>query len=260
MSSSPYESPETPGTPPPPSTTRPTSLFRILLIVGIGAVVFALFILPNRRGAREAARRMQCVNNLKLIGLALHNYHDEYKSLPPAYVADADGKPMHSWRVLILPYLEQQALYNKYNLNEPWNGPNNSKLHNEVVRVFCCPSRLGRQTETDTSYVVVRGSGTAWPADKTISFKDITDGTSNTIMVVEMHDSAIHWMEPRDLDFDQIPMAINPSEGHGISSPHPNVAQAVFFDGHTAVLKKGTPAEIIRRLLTIADGEQIGDY
>jgi type II secretory pathway pseudopilin PulG len=261
MSTNPYESPETPGTSPPPRHTSLVKLVvRILVVVGIIGLVIALLLPASRGGSREAARRMQCSNHLKQIGLALQNYHDHYHSLPPAYVADSDGKPMHSWRVLLLPYLEQKTLDDKYNFNEPWNGPNNSKLHNQVVRVFCCPSRFGRQPETDTSYVVVIGRETAWPAEKPTSLKSFTDGFSNAILVVEVANSGIHWMEPRDLDFDRIPMAINPTDGHGISSPHPNVALAVFADGHTAALTKNTPAEIIRRLLTIADGEPIGDY
>jgi hypothetical protein len=260
MTANPYESPETPATPPRPNWVLPKSVFRVLLVLGIAALLFALFILPTRRCAREAARRMQCINHLKQIGLALQNYHNNYHSLPPAYVADTDGKPMHSWRVLVLPYLEQAALYKKYSFNEPWNGPNNVKLHNEVVRVFCCPSRTGQQPNTETSYVVVTGQGTAWPAVKPISLASITDRFSDTILVTEVANSGIHWMEPRDLDIAQLPMAVNPPGGKGISSPHPNVALALFADGHIVALAKNTPAETIRRLLTIADGEPIGDY
>ena len=95
---------------------------------------------------------------------------------------------------------------------------------------------------------------------KAITYDGITDGTSNTILVVEMVNSGIHWMEPRDLDFPQMPMTVNPEHGPGMSSPHPNVALAVFADGHTAAVTKNTPPEILRHLLMIADGEQIGDY
>src|SRR5690242_17032670 len=95
-------------------------LFLLLCCTG---VPFAL-ILPAVQQAREAARRSQCKNNLKQIGLALHNYHETYGGLPPAFVADDQGRPMHSWRVLILPFLGEQALYNEYNLSEPWDGPN----------------------------------------------------------------------------------------------------------------------------------------
>jgi hypothetical protein len=260
MTANPYESPETPGSAQPPTSNLPKVAVRVLIGVGILGLLVFLLLPASRFGSREAARRMQCSNHLKQIGLALQNYHDDYGSLPPAFVADANGKPMHSWRVLLLPYLGGKALYDKYDFNEPWNGPSNSKLHREAMRVFCCPSRSGGQAKTDTSYVVIRGSETAWPSDKAVTLASMTDGTANAILVVEMAESGIHWMEPRDLQMAEMPMAVNSKSGHGISSDHPNVALAVFADGHTSALTTQTPAEILRRLLTIADGEPIGDY
>ncbi len=226
----------------------------VIFVVGICAMPFSRF------GAREAARRMQCSNHLRQIGLALHNYHDTYGSLPPAYVADADGKPIHSWRVLILPFMENKPLYDKYRFDEAWDGPNNSKLHGEIVHVFSCPSQPGRQRRTDTSYVVVSGPVTAWPGDKPVKLSEFTDGTSNTILVVEIANSGIHWMEPRDLQIDEMPMSVGTSMTQGISSHHPNVVMAVYADGHTQALTKNTPPEILRALFTIASGEMIGDY
>ncbi|MEZ6114117.1 MAG: DUF1559 domain-containing protein [Pirellulaceae bacterium] len=90
-------------------------------------------LLPAVQTAREAARRSQCSSNLKQIELALHNYHDTFKSFPPAYIADANGRPMHSWRVLILPFMEQRELYDQCRFDEPWDGPNN-QLHSEGGR------------------------------------------------------------------------------------------------------------------------------
>jgi uncharacterized protein DUF1559 len=260
MTTNPYESPETVGTLLPRKSNLPKLAIRVLTVLGIMALLVAL-VIPNMRfGGREVARRMQCSNHLKQIGLALLNYHDVYGTLPPAFVADADGRPMHSWRVLILPYMGEKALYDKYNFSEPWNGPGNSKLHSEIVDAFCCPSRPGRQSHTETSYVAVTGPQTAWPGEKGIGLASFKDGTSNTVLVVESAASGIHWMEPRDLEMAQIPMAVSPKGTSGISSDHPNVALAVFADGHTYPLTFNTPAEIIRRLLTIADGEPIGDY
>ena len=203
---------------------------------------------------------MQCSKLLKQIGLGLQNYHDFYGSFPPAHVADAQGKPMHSWRVLILPFMEHKPLYDKYRFDEPWDGPNNSKLHKEIVEVFCCPSRPKQQPRTETSYVAVVGPRTAWPGTKAVQLSDVIDGTSNTILVTEVTNSGIHWMEPRDLHVNQMPMAVNAERGQGISSPHPNVALAVYADGHTQQITKNTPTEILRALLTINGGEQIGDY
>lgn len=231
--------------------------------VAVSASVIALIIfcaLPFPRYAPRAARRMQCSNHLKQIGLGLQNYHDAYGSFPPAFVADKKGTPMHSWRVLILPFMEHKPLYDKYRFDEPWNGPHNSKLHGEVIEVFCCPSRPKQQAATEASYVAVIGPQTAWPGTMATKFSDFTDGTSNTIIVVEVASSGIHWMEPRDLHVVQMPMAVNAPRGQGISSAHPNVALAVFADGHTAALTKNTPSDILRALLTIAGGEQIGDY
>jgi hypothetical protein len=219
-----------------------------------------LLIMPSVRMPRAVVWRMQCSNHLKQIGLALQNYHDQYGSFPPAYIRDAKGKPMHSWRVLILPFIEQRQLYEKYRFDEPWDGPNNSKLHNEIVSVFCCPSRSDKQPRTETSYVVVVGSQTLWPGTKATKLSDVTDGTSNTIMAVEVANSGIHWMEPRDLHIVQMPLAINPPRGQGISSYHPNTAWAVFADGHTAALRTDTPPKTLHALLTAAGGEQIGDY
>src|SRR6476469_182788 len=95
------------------------TLVKLLVVIAIIGVLVAL-LLPAVQAAREAARRMQCSNHLKQIGLALQNYHDTFGSLPPAYLADSQGKPIHSWRVLILPFLENTTLYDRYSFDEPW--------------------------------------------------------------------------------------------------------------------------------------------
>jgi len=259
MTTNPYESPETVSNPPPPSKSIfPKLALRLLVWGGILLLLLAL-LLPNVRSAREPARRMQCSNHLKQIGLALQNYHDVYQSFPPAYMTDADGKPIHSWRVLILPFMEGKPLYGKYSFDEPWDGPNNSQLHDAIIPAYICPSRLAN-SKTDTSYVAVIGAQTAWPGEKAVGMEDITDGTSNTIVVVEVANTGKHWMEPHDLDMAQMPMAVNSKSGPGISSAHPNVAMVLFADGHTAPLRTKTPPDTLRRLLTIADGEPIGEF
>jgi hypothetical protein len=186
--------------------TRNTNLAVVATACLLGFLV--LFLHPTGHGP-EPSRRLQCSNHLKQIGLALQWYHDTHGSLPPAYFADSSGKPIHSWRVILLPFIEQEPLYDKYRFDEPWNGPNNRKLHGEILDVYRCPSRPKRQRATDTSYVVVTGPKTMWPGAKSTSLSDSTDGTSNTLMVVEMANSGIHWMEPRDLDMATMPLTIN---------------------------------------------------
>ena len=199
-----------------------------------------------------------CQNNLRQILIALQNYHDVYKSFPPAYVTDANGKPMHSWRVLILPFLEQKPMYDLYRFDEPWDGPNNRQLASAGLKLYECPSD-GTRGKGQTSYVAVVGPGTAWPGAKSIDLAEIKDGTSNTILIVEVHNSGISWMEPRDLDVSQMPMTINPKTGLGISSGHPRCAQAARADGSVFVIDENTPPETIRAMLTIAGREPIAE-
>ena len=100
------------------------------------------------------------------MGVALLTYHDTYGSFPPAYIADDQGRPMHSWRVLILPYLEEKSLYDRYDFSEPWDGPDNSQLAAEMPKVYRCRSDSCSLSPTDTSYLAVVGDGTIWPGAK----------------------------------------------------------------------------------------------
>jgi hypothetical protein len=146
-----------------------------------------------------------CINNLKQIELAILSYESVNRSMPPAYVADANGKPMHSWRVLILPYLGYNALYAKYNLNEPWDGPNNSKLVSQIPEVYQCPShpKPAGASATHCQYFAVVDPTSGWPGATGRPIRQFADGTSQTIMVVEASGMGINWMEPRDLSMKE---------------------------------------------------------
>ena len=91
------------------------------------------------------------MNNLKQIGLAMHNYHDVHRTLPPAYHADASDRPLLSWRVLILPYLEQDALYREFHLNEPWDSDHNKKLIERIPAVYQSPGSAAGPGRPTTS-------------------------------------------------------------------------------------------------------------
>lgn len=186
-----------------------------LLIIG---VLIAL-LMPAMTGGPGPSRRSQCKNNLKQIGLALHNYHDVYGSLPPAITYGPDGKPWHSWRTLILPYIEEQELYERYRFDEPWNGPHNRRLAEEVgsLPFFHCDADEHAATG-ETSYVAVTGDGTLWPRDGVGRID--TDEHSRTILVAEVSDSGVHWMEPRDLPFDKMTFEIGAEKGVSIRSRH----------------------------------------
>lgn len=227
------------------------------------AIVAALFLPAVRRGAGPAARRSQCKNNLKQIALALHNYHDKYDCFPPAYIADSSGRPMHSWRVLLLPYLDHGDLYEQYRFDEPWDGPNNRRLADKIVSVYACPgehTRPDQSARAMTSYVAVVGPETMWPGAGSTKISEVKDGMTNTLMVVEVANSGIHWMEPRDLHVLQMAPTINAKSGQGISSPHTGGANAALADGSVRFISDQTTAELIRGLLTINGQETIGDF
>jgi hypothetical protein len=219
-------------------------------------VAFTCLLLPAAQGPRINSRSASCNTNLRYLALALHQYHDTYGSFPPAYIADADGKPMHSWRILLLPYIDQRNLYKQYRFDEPWDGPNNIALVNgpSWPRLYGCPSS---NWNGETNYVAVVGPQTIWPGTNTTKISDIKDGTPNTILLVEVHNSGIHWMEPRDLDISQMNMSVNPPTGTGISSAHPggrsNIALA---NGETRSIDSTAPPKALRAALTIAGGEK----
>ncbi len=148
---------------------------------------------------------------------ALHAYHDDHGHFPPPYVADANGKPMHSWRVLILPYLELDGLYKAYNFNEPWNGPNNRKLAAAKHYSLRCPAEPQRPLGM-TSYFCVVGPGRMKPGKKHQELADFTDGP--TIMLVESNTAQVNWLEPRDLAVEDILSGKNTADAPGISASH----------------------------------------
>ena len=221
----------------------------IIAVVGclvVCAGILAALLLPAVQAAREAARRMQSTNNLRQISLALINYHDTYQSFPPAVVTDADGQPLYSGRVLLLPFMEQAALYERFDKTKAWDSPENSELSKTILRVFMDPSSANPGAG-QTDYLFVTGKGTVFEAGTTTKFMEVTDGTSNTVIVVEVENSGINWAEPRDLDISQ-PMSLP-------AGNHPGGNIAAFADGSVHFIPKATAASDIRAAATKAGGE-----
>ncbi len=218
--------------------------------LGGGGILVAL-LLPAVQAAREAARRMQCSNNMKQIGLALHNYHDTYKSFPSVFIPDADGKPMHSWRVALLPYIESSPLYDQYDFNKPWNSPENQALSRVRMAFYSCPSDPKSQTATTTSYMAVAGAGLGFENGKFLKLPDFTDGTANTILVVEVNGSTVNWLEPTDLTVDEFIARLNAPPTGG----HPGGINVLFADGSVRFIAQMTPPAVLKSLVTRSGGE-----
>lgn len=162
---------------------------------------------------------------------------------------------MHSWRVLILPYLEQQELYDQYDFNEPWDGPHNRKLLEQRPSIYAfhdSESQMGAAT----NYVAVVGDETVWPRHKASRLDQISDGADRTLMVVENHGARIPWTQPRDLDFNTMTMHLGAGAADGISSRF-NPPAAVTAAGSVHTLSSDMPAEALRALLTARGGEEV---
>jgi prepilin-type processing-associated H-X9-DG protein len=242
----------------------------ITILVVVGACLFVLLVcggilvallLPAIQSAREAARRTQCSNNLKQIALAFHNYNDTYGTFPPAYIPDANGQPMHSWRVLILPFLGRPDLHDQYKFDEPWNSPNNRAVTSQAMLVYSCPSSpTVSPGSTETNYMVITGPGTVFDAGKACKISDILDGTSNTLMVVEVKGTGVNWGEPKDLDASKVAYPLGSGGSNSPDSNHSGGLNAALCDGSVRFISESISPQAFNALMTKAGAELISDF
>ena len=215
--------------------------------------------------AQSRSRQAKCTRNLQQIGLALHNYHDSQRMLPPAYTVDKDGKPLHSWRVLILPFLEQVELYEKIRKDEPWDSDYNKQFHNQCPAFLQCPEMALKNPAIKnnglTTYSVIVGKN-AWPEGaKKYEFKMITDGMSNTLAVVERK-TPVCWMDPtQEITQENAGKGINKVDT-GIGAPH-SAGQlfgtnVCLFDVSVTLIKENLKLPTVRALITRNGGESVG--
>jgi len=195
----------------------------------------------------DPADLMQSVTNLKELALAMHNYHDNHGTFPPAAL-HKDGKPLLSWRVLILPYLEQKDLYDQFKLDEPWDSAHNKKLLEKMPKIF----DLGKvKTKPHTTfYQVFAGEGAAFEGADGLQIQDITDGTSNTILIAEAGE-AVPWTKPADLAFEAKKKL--PKLG-GMFKDRFHVA---FADGSVRTIPSNFNTAVMEALITRAGGEVV---
>ncbi len=211
--------------------TRLAQNVRDLLLFGIPTIIVGgALILPAIQSGGDRPRKSHCKNCLKQIGLALHNYHEAHRSFPPAYLRGPDGKRWHSWRTLILPYMDQQKLYKQYRFDEPWDGENNRKLLTQYYYPLCqCPHDPSSNKRRDlTHFVAVTGLQAAWLGEKAIKHQDIKDGTANTVMVAEVS-TPVPWFAPVDLSFEDATLLWG--ESSIPPSHHPEGRHVLMADG-----------------------------
>ena len=244
------------------------------LLIGTMAICMLLAILvPSIRHVRRSEMQRECMANLKLLGLALHDYHDVHRKFPSATTYAADGRPMHSWRVLITPWLDDFPFFSGYDRNEPWDGPNNRRLGDDMPDSwrrstppnespgkpfqyvlypswYRCPSAPVSQDPMCTNYVMLIDDRPGKPNGPPHLPGSVPPSLNpgSAVWVIEIADSDIHWMEPRDVLLSELSMKINDRSKRSLASYHGG-ACVLHADGSVEILDEATTEERVRELL-----------
>lgn len=198
------------------------------------------------------------MNNLRQIAQALNAYATEHGTYPPPIVYDARGKPMHSWRVLILEQLGEYEMHSRYNFDEPWDSVENVELlGGRCPRVYISPAIANSRTNAETNYFLVTGGGTIFPASGPLAPDEISDGLSSTLLVVESENTIAEWTKPVDIDFAKLNPRIGALGQDTIGGNHDGGATAVFADGTPAWLPSDIAPTVLDSLISPTGGEPI---
>jgi hypothetical protein len=221
-------------------------------------IIHTLFVAVQK--VKQAAARTQSMYNLKMIILAMHDYQNVHATLPSGAIYSKDGKPLLSWRVALLPYLDELGLYKQFKLDEPWNSPHNLKLLKKMPKKYAPPDeRASPGTSSPggylTYYRVFVGLNTPFlgrfPPRLPATFQD---GVSNTILVVEAGE-AVPWTKPDELPLPVAPTKPLPKLG-GVR-PNDPVFCVALADGSVRSLPRSIPERTLRALITPSGGEVI---
>ena len=229
--------------------------FLTLILLG---VVIATVVMPAAKNAQANVLKSDCHSNMQRIAMALQAYHQDHGRFPPAVVYDDKGVALHSWRVLILPYLDQesQMVYRAYDMTSAWNSPTNLRWANAAPSVFTCPCD-SRAKGGETSYLAVVGVGTVFEKDKVVKRKDIedADGLASTLLVVESHGCAIGWSEPKDMDVSMLANGINSNVNGAVRGGHGSEAHIIDANGEVQSLDVTMSVDELTLMATYDDDQ-----
>lgn len=235
--------------------TREASQARVAMPIKLNEEFFREFndgLLDLVAGVRDAAARMKSTNNMKLVGLAMHNYEATHGHFPLPASLDKDGKPLLSWRVHLLPFLEEDALYKRFRLDEPWDSPHNAKLIPLMPKVFEQPPKAEEAGKPGhTHYQVFVGPGAMFEHGKKVTVASVKDGLSNTILLAEARE-AVPWTKPSDLPFSP-DKRLPPLGGRWVG----DYFLGLWADGSARAFSLKLPEKTLRMLITHAGGEII---
>jgi type II secretory pathway pseudopilin PulG len=225
----------------------------------LGIAIFSALMLfgfwPTFKGLKARRDAIACMSNLQRIARALNAYASDHGTYPTPVVTDAAGKPLYSWRVLLLPYLDEQNLYANFKLNEAWDSPANAALLAQCPDVYISPGS-GRNNSL-SNYVLITGPGTVFPKTGPLKPAQISDGLDRTLLVVETDNLVNDWSKPFDIDISKMNARIGATGPDTIGGTHAEGAAAVFADGEPAWLSIDLPSAIVDASITPNGNEAI---
>lgn len=229
-----------------------------IVMSGVGVVVAVWGYFAVQR-VREAAARMAICGNFKQVSLAVHNFQDSYDSLPSPFARDLkapfiqqpEGELVSkmSWRVSILPFIEHDHIFRLMNIHEPWNSPTNRPFAAVPVKILCDPPT---RDDPDTRRRVFYGPGTAWPLDRQMKLADITDGTENTILLVESGEK-VTWTRFAEMKYDPA----NPPDAAMMGRPATWGFVVALCDGSVRSFRKTMDPQVLKALITAHAGDRV---
>lgn len=229
-----------------------SSAIMLTLALGGGLIVWGVW--PSISAGLERVSLKGDTDNLQAIAKALNAYCDRYGAYPPPVVKDVNGKPLYSWRVLILPFLGYEDLHRRYELSQPWDSPANSNLLREIPRQYCSPNSVDALQNYETNYALITGPGTLFPASGPLDRRKISDAP--TILVIETSNGACAWSQPGDLDIT-VGLKIGNKSMVDIGGLHPNYVTAAGTQDEIFRLPKDIPQNVLDAMISPNGGEKV---
>lgn len=229
---------------------NPTLIFALALL---SAILLVSCERSSRKSTRELSQRHMCQHRIKRLSFAIVLYEDKHGTLPPLYTVDDSGRRLHSWRTLLLPFMNEQELYDSIDLTKPWDDPVNRKAFGTHVSVFQCPTI---DDDTSTTFLALDLPGSSLRPSQGLKKSEITDDLSKTLLFVEApRNLAVHWMSPHDLDENKLKEFFQAQE-----FPHSGTLHAATCDSNPFPVIRISSArlspEMIRAMATIDQNDE----
>lgn len=229
-------------------------------VIFLAVVLIFRVAIPAATQMRTNSLNRASLDKIERIVQALNLYHDQHGSYPPAYFTDDKGKPTHSWRVMILPQLDRNDLYQQYNFNEPWNSPGNVNVTTRMPDVY--RNEIDNSPgSTSTNFAAVVGKRTMFPHEKSTTRTQALDDRDTILMVVEIHGMGFDWTDPSenyDLDSPQGTMVIDNNRYSTTSNKSMLTGNLGVMSEDTYHADENTSITLLQSMATRSGSEEIG--